>query len=418
MLGPIKWRLLTIVAGILLAHAIESPSNGGGSSNKLNGQIKTFTNSQLGLTIEQLEPWKTSQPRVSRNLLAPNQQFSNVDNIRFIDRRSVNNKNLPQTFGAFRFTEDEYTKRQKHATDPVPNNRRSDEGPIDMIEKYDDDTEDTVELLPHPEALVQEDKKILALQSNATARKYRYKVIPIGYFANQNTDKKIEPAKTEEKTVKFPDAPKEKSTDDTARRSGISFPETVQYINNFTPQGYSEDTLNFAEIAGVQRPFATAEEYEARQFRASPEDQEQWSRNMYGNTRFLRDFSARPPITEYDSRPSETLQRPSRYVEFPGGVNVKQPFNNDVTKFGDINGPITAVQRPYVTDYSRTYEHIFGDDYRQNRQTFPNKYYADDKSKMYQPLNGYKSRSPRVVFPTGDIPSGPSGYNADNVVFR
>nr|XP_029709052.1 uncharacterized protein LOC115255244 isoform X2 [Aedes albopictus] len=471
MLGPTKWRLLTIVAGILLAHAIESPSS---KSNKLKGQVRTFTNPDLGLRIEQIEPWG-SRTITSRNLLVPHETFSNVDNVRYIDSRTANSRLLRNTFGAFRFAE----PNQPY---PVPlqqpilpqqrraktfQNRRSDDGShqpgVRLVQPDPSQLQPNAEPLPEPLALYQdEDPYILGLQNVTKSRSMRYKLIPIGYFYQepnsppvltpiQNTQPPKVTQNVEPHHVVFPtnnpqqepaaiDPQTNSSQSDFntmgARRSGIQFPPgPYKVANTFTPQGYSEDNFAFTENLGVyHRPVHTAEDYDeqdpydTRQQRsptAAPTTQDpdstEISRNMYA-TRYFRDFP-RPSPTPLDLRPAESLVRPSRLIEFPGVVNVKQPFRDDVTKFGDVNGPITAVQRPYI-DYGdgkryRAYDpnYFVSSPYQPNQPYFPSKLYTEPNQKIYQPP-WKSSRSPRVVFPQGGDLTGPSGFGIDNVVFR
>nr|XP_029709075.1 uncharacterized protein LOC115255261 isoform X2 [Aedes albopictus] len=471
MLGPTKWRLLTIVAGILLAHAIESPSS---KSNKLKGQVRTFTNPDLGLRIEQIEPWG-SRTITSRNLLVPHETFSNVDNVRYIDSRTANSRLLRNTFGAFRFAE----PNQPY---PVPlqqpilpqqrraktfQNRRSDDGShqpgVRLVQPDPSQLQPNAEPLPEPLALYQdEDPYILGLQNVTKSRSMRYKLIPIGYFYQepnsppvltpiQNTQPPKVTQNDEPHHVVFPtnnpqqgpaaiDPQTNSSQSDFntmgARRSGIQFPPgPYKVANTFTPQGYSEDNFAFTENLGVyHRPVHTAEDYDeqdpydTRQQRsptAAPTTQDpdstEISRNMYA-TRYFRDFP-RPSPTPLDLRPAESLVRPSRLIEFPGVVNVKQPFRDDVTKFGDVNGPITAVQRPYI-DYGdgkryRAYDpnYFVSSPYQPNQPYFPSKLYTEPSQKIYQPP-WKSSRSPRVVFPQGGDLTGPSGFGIDNVVFR
>ncbi|XP_062706302.1 uncharacterized protein LOC109417777 isoform X4 [Aedes albopictus] len=471
MLGPTKWRLLTIVAGILLAHAIESPSS---KSNKLKGQVRTFTNPDLGLRIEQIEPWG-SRTITSRNLLVPHETFSNIDNVRYIDSRTASSRLLRNTFGAFRFAE----PNQPY---PVPlqqpilpqqrraktfQNRRSDDGShqpgVRLVQPDPSQLQPNAEPLPEPLALYQdEDPYILGLQNVTKSRSMRYKLIPIGYFYQepnsppvltpiQNTQPPKVTQNDEPHHVVFPtnnpqqdpaaiDPQTNSSQSDFntmgARRSGIQFPPgPYKVANTFTPQGYSEDNFAFTENLGVyHRPVHTAEDYDeqdpydTRQQRsptAAPTTQDpdstEISRNMYA-TRYFRDFP-RPSPTPLDLRPAESLVRPSRLIEFPGVVNVKQPFRDDVTKFGDVNGPITAVQRPYI-DYGdgkryRAYDpnYFVSSPYQPNQPYFPSKLYTEPSQKIYQPP-WKSSRSPRVVFPQGGDLTGPSGFGIDNVVFR
>ncbi|XP_038112249.1 uncharacterized protein LOC6043178 [Culex quinquefasciatus] len=471
MLGPTKWRLLTIVAGILLAHAIESPNSA--KSNKLKGStVRTFSNPDLGLRIEQIEPWG-SRTITSRNLLVPHDTFSNVDNVRYIDSRSANSRLLRNTFGAFRFAgppaqpQPPYRAAVNQRTAKSFQNRRSDNPQPQPI---------VPEVLPESALLYQEPQRILELQNVTRARQYRYKVIPINYFyqepkfppvynpipnnlppkTTQNDEPHEEDFPTADDADTAPSGNASSVVPDSnamgARRSGIQFPPgPYKVANPFTPQGYNEESFAYTDTLNLyQRPVNTAEDYEdpiepydTRQQRAQsptaspvmptelePAASSEISRNMYAS-RFFRDFP-RPP--QLDLRPAESIHRPSRLIEFPGLVNVKQPvmpFREDVTKFGDVNGPITAVQRPYI-DYGdgkryRAYDPNYYVDSpyqpqglasgrQQQQHYFPAKLYTEPPAqKIYQP---WKTRSPRVVFPQGDISGPGSGFGIDNVVFR
>ncbi|XP_052864370.1 uncharacterized protein LOC128270980 [Anopheles cruzii] len=465
MLGPTKWRLLTIVAGILLAHAIESPHSR--PSNKLNARpapaTRSFASPELGLRIEQLGPWRaagTGQSRPVRNLLVPHQLFSQVDNIRYVDSRSANSRNLPGTFGAFRFDDaaaDDGGQRQRR-----PKMRRSDE------------TVDGGQAEPagSPEQGYYE----FPNASRPQSRQHRYKIIPISYFYQDEAA----PAPGELKPLGPSYPPKETADDEPghgssqqpvtgdeslgtstgeggysrsdtpvigARRSGIQFPGPLKAAGGFTPQGYSEESLTLGDNLGIfQQPVSTADEYGVGppdagelgtfetgtigrgQTRTASDPDPDFTRSLYAN-RYFRDFGRPPAI---DLRPAESLPRPSRLLREPGG-----PFRDDqVTKFGDVGGPITAIQQPRPGPFGpdggnfRAFEPPGGyytdSPYQQQQQVgagganrpppyFPAKLYSEPTQKIYQPL--WKTRSPRVVFPQGDL-SGPSGFGVDNVVFR
>uniref|UniRef100_A0A182NBL9 Uncharacterized protein n=1 Tax=Anopheles dirus TaxID=7168 RepID=A0A182NBL9_9DIPT len=448
MLGPTKWRLLTIVAGILLAHAIESPTS---KSNKLNAQVRSFTNPELGLRIEQISPWSTGRNLPARNLLVPHQLFSRVDNIRYIDSRTPNSRHLQNTFGAFRLVDDPAVAAPTNGAglqrrrSKAFQMRRSDEMPADVGL----DQQPIASVLPSPE------QEPLYQNVSRAQRQHRYKIIPISYFYREEAQpipaelKPVGPSRppkdTENDEPEVPDttsshqqaehqAPPPSqdgdgySRSDTpvigARRSGIQFPGPLKAATGFTPQGYSEESLTLGDNLGLfQQPVSTAEEYgDGESGHDISRGAEEFSRSLYAN-RYFRDFNPRPAI---DLRPAESLPRPSRLIEFPGSVNVKQPFRDDVTKFGDVAGPVTAIQRPFG-DYGggegaksfRTFDPAYYTDspYQPNRPPyFPAKLYTEPNQKIYQPL--WKTRSPRVVFPQGDLASGPSGFGVDNVVFR
>ncbi|XP_040169408.1 uncharacterized protein LOC120903833 isoform X1 [Anopheles arabiensis] len=444
MLGPTKWRLLTIVAGILLAHAIESPTSKG---NKLNAQVRSFTNPELGLRIEQISPWSTGRNIPARNLLVPHQLFSRVDNIRYIDSRTPNSRHLQSTFGAFRIADQQQTPSsdglQRRRSKAIQM-RRSDEAGVDAGLPLEQQPGASV--LPSPE------QEPIYQNVSRSQRQHRYKIIPISYFYREEAQPVLPanlkpvgpsrpPKETENDEPEVPDTSSKQAQEqehaqggdeyarsDTpvigARRSGIQFPGPLKAANGFTPQGYSEESLTLGDNLGIfQQPVSTADDYGPVDGEAGHDGRgtEEFSRSLYAN-RYFRDFN-RPPI---DLRPAESLPRPSRLIEFPGSVNVKQPFRDDVTKFGDVAGPVTAVQRPFGEfggdgqKNFRAFDPTYYTDspYQPNRPAyFPAKLYTEPNQKIYQPL--WKTRSPRVVFPQAqDLASGPSGFGVDNVVFR
>ncbi|KFB44882.1 hypothetical protein ZHAS_00012792 [Anopheles sinensis] len=458
MLGPTKWRLLTIVAGILLAHAIESPNSK--SQHKLNAPVRSFTNAELGLRIEQISPWSTGRSVPARNLLVPHQLFSRADDIRYIDARTPNSRHLPGTFGAFRFV----APASEAPATPGGSVQRRRSKAFQM--RRSDDTEPepavtAVSVLPSPEQ-DQQDAWGGQLNVSRVQRQHRYKIIPISYFYREEPQPELKPItpslppKDTENDEPARDARLPQTTDETgataepedhqptaegasysradtpvigARRSGIRFPDTLKAVKSFTPQGYSEESLTLGDNLGIfQQPVNTADEFpadfdEGRQRAADIDGGSEFSRNLYAN-RFFRDFGRPPVISPADLRPAESLPRPSRLIEFPGAVGVKQPFRDDqVTKFGDVGGPVTAIQRPYVDfgdgKHFRTADPNYYTDspYQPVGRPpyFPAKLYTEPNQKIYQPL--WKTRSPRVVFPQGDL-SSPSGFGVDNVVFR
>ncbi|XP_035904840.1 uncharacterized protein LOC118508971 isoform X3 [Anopheles stephensi] len=446
MLGPTKWRLLTIVAGILLAHAIESPTS---KSNKLNAQVRTFTNPELGLRIEQISPWSTGRNIPARNLLVPHQLFSRVDNIRYIDSRTPNSRHLQSTFGAFRLADEV----QQSPNEAAIQRRRSKAFQMRRSDEVAPDVGLTLDQQPGASVLPSPEQEPIYQNVSRAQRQHRYKIIPISYFYREEAQpipselKPVGPSRppkdTDNDEPEVPDTSSkqhqeqehgtqdgdEYARSDTpvigARRSGIQFPGPLKAATGFTPQGYSEESLTLGDNLGLfQQPVSTADEYGPVDGEPAHEGRgtDEFSRSLYAN-RYFRDFNRPSPI---DLRPAESLPRPSRLIEFPGNVNVKQPFRDDVTKFGDVSGPVTAVQRPFADAFGgegknfRTFDPAYYTDspYQPNRAPpyFPAKLYTEPNQKIYQPL--WKTRSPRVVFPQGDLASGPSGFGVDNVVFR
>lgn len=78
MFGRSKWRLLTFITGILLANTIHSL---GPNANQLLSQ----SNPEIGFRVH--ETPKIPHQTIVRNLLSPQEIFSTVDHVRFMERR-------------------------------------------------------------------------------------------------------------------------------------------------------------------------------------------------------------------------------------------------------------------------------------------------------------------------------------------
>lgn len=416
MLGPHRWIVFTIVGGILLSIHIDASDLA--TKALTDPEIPSFTNTNLGITIENLKLVPATSRRQLRNLVPPYQEFSSVDGIQFIDGRSRNSKKLPGTFGSFRF--------DVKSSSPSPFRRRSDE--------YDD----SIGTLPAGQLSAddasydfdygsEDNSSFTLLQSTD---RFRTKVIPITFTQEAPSDVKTEGQQKAEATkeseersskqledeksnssadseqVRFPEESAEMPQAEalTARRSGIHFTQNESEIkpqsyNPFVPQAYSEESLSFGEsIPQFQRPFNNEDVVENENDRSAV------------SNRYYRPFI--------------------------------QPFRDDVTKFGDHNGPITTFNRPvreYTEQFSfpRTqYESTgFTENARPPRHFFPPKVYtefapgASDytpqiNAKYYQPPTtqqptyAWKTRQPRVVFPPTDFTAGTTYVGNDNVVFR
>lgn len=254
MLGPNKWRLLTIVAGILLAHAIDSPnrtarrlnqppsssSSSTSSSSSSSSQQKRSpstaslaplslhapaspTSTHLGLTVEKVAPiWTSykkhsdnfSERRLARNLYTPFKRFSNIDDVRFIELRQTTgghqNNVLDQqaTFGAFRYAlpPQEHQQYQHHqhyrggGTQSAAGRRSDIDVPSALVE-YANTTTALVNQLPLSSsssslssAVAVDDAVTTAKPTTLQAIKRRkYKYIPLGGNSKfAGTDKKLD----------------------------------------------------------------------------------------------------------------------------------------------------------------------------------------------------------------------------------
>ncbi|XP_059610078.1 uncharacterized protein LOC132257256 [Phlebotomus argentipes] len=347
MFGTNKWRLLTIVAGILLAHAIDSPAR------------PARTESHVGVTLHRPQG-KT--PLLVHNLLAPQQIFSNVDNIRFMEvfQGAVG---TPQgSFGSFRFP-------------PTP---------------HSGDT-----------------------PANATTATPS-DILHLEYHHSKPRVDKFDAGEAEDE--------QETTTEASARRSGVPDygPAVQKYDNFFIPQGYREDHLSFAESIGIyQRPYS--EDHHAHDARYTrgltfPEDFPQSSspapQQSFAHEDVTRFGDATGgPITGL--QPSQAMphimpQRP--YGDFGGveklGIRAFDAVTSAAVTYDSFRHPPRQFFPPksYV-EYSD--------------------YPGPPKPKhLQQPQQFWRSRTPRVVFPQNDgvtFPSGASStsnYANDNIVFR
>lgn len=498
MLGPNKWRLLTIVAGILLAHAIDSPNR---SARRINqpSQYASLslasraiasspTSTHLGLSVEKVAPAirnsKSSnvdsfrERRLARNLYTPFERFSNIDDVRYVERqRTTGNRNdllnSRTTFGAFRYAS---------LSDDDTAGRRSDDNIQFTAFEYTNGTQ--------PDAVSGVIGGHLVTTITPTTlqaiKRQRYRYIPLGAM-NENTiesshgthisyqiehttlpnhdirsrtdgnlerskqhsavhrehlvhEQMAEPSETMPQALAlhseyqssisnklaFPARSKavissqqqptraysEIDDDIQGRRSGITFTQhTPKFDPPFVPQPYQEDDPSHPNF---QNPYSEelspTEANEVRQTRG----------------------------THYDPH---AIRSPIVHFPGPGTSHNVKPFRDDVTKFGDANGPVTSLQQRQYSDFFgdgiRTFDNTFySDDFRRpHTQSF---YSAAPKTPFYELGNDYQpanqplrsrlivpyksSRTPRVIFPSSDNLNGvynTESYNAnDNIVFR
>lgn len=490
MLGPNKWRLLTIVAGILLAHAIESPTRSSSSTRlaPIPSPSASLTSSQqpqyhqslpstaptnIGLTIEQVLPGSKNNDRTARNLYTPFKRFSNVDTVRFVERRHIqaNDLNNVQTsFGAFRYA---------HAPSPSLTSRRRSDIDSQQIGIY--------ELINTTYAQNGESIATTSRPTLLSARQPKYNYIPLRQHYKGKTNK-LETSGQQIRNLEYFDRTtpsqefqsrtdlniyqseqiplqQEKELRQTHPQEFIEpdfqpqaqqtqqqqLPQSKQQLQAYQPQVISTKIVfPDSEVPTVTRNANQHDEIQGRRSGITFTPQTPKSGTPFIPHSYQEDDPASPnfqnPYSEelgeqneirtargavYDNYPSRST------VHFPGPSS--KPFRDDVTKFGDVNGPVTSVQRQF-SDYLeaqgiRTYENIYySDDYRRPRQYYPSvpksPYYdyseytsQPPRSRLIQP---YKSaRSPRVIFPTNDNYQsglGVSSYdnynNNENIVFR
>ncbi|KAL7036278.1 hypothetical protein ACKWTF_008766 [Chironomus riparius] len=386
MLGRNKWKFFTFITFIGVTIGAHTEVALAQTKALINPEVPSFTNDKLGITIEslnsvnQLQQQLSSRRRQLRNLVPPYQEFSSRDEVQFIDSRTRNSRNLPGTFGSFRYNGNNLSLK---TSSPSPF-RRSDEYDdtigtypasqiaYDLNYDFDDDYGENV-TLPTTTTLP-------PLAVTDSYNRFRHKIIPISFKQenivlkdltdnesntegherhnatsstvkfedeydnadNNNTEndsderkgKKIDNNDDENSDkIRFPDESKEQQPQSealTARRSGIYFSENEgeinrhrrpqpQLFNPFVPLSYSEESLNFGDaISNLQRPYHS-DEIDRGSTSSGIENENDRSAN--GN-RYYLPFMA------------------------------PAPFRDDhVTKFGDTNGPVTAFNRQ-VRDYT------------------------------------------------------------------
>ncbi|XP_037902413.1 uncharacterized protein LOC119646134 isoform X2 [Hermetia illucens] len=388
MLGPNKWRALTIIAGILLANAIDTPAK----TNTV--QLSTLqTDPYQKISLQGYRSWND---RVSRNLYPPHQIFSNVDNIRFLEKRQdPNDGSFSNSFGAFRVARN-FRRRQ----DDTASIQYSD---INRTEPTVSTTSQPYQQRSYVYIPFIKETSTAALDINRTLGNIKppsnVELTGEGIASYENLQDRTDNAETVNDELN-------------GRRSGFKFPaQSENYQSSFQPQGYREDTVSFAESGNYQVPYS--EEF-AHTF--PPEHEPRYGRQIT--------FEADPSV---GSGPGPALPAASHPIEFPGPNANTNPhhtalvkgFHDDVTKFGDINGPITAIPRQ-----NRGLVFNGGSGFRSARQFTPPNVFVEYSDYPGPPKRFYpfKSRTPRVVFPTNDnIPSAPSSsgtYASDSVTFR
>lgn len=437
MLGPTKWRLLTIVASILLAHAIDSASR---SSRSLSQQ----TPSQSVTTIQRILPWHaggagpTGRPdtRVARNLYTPYKRFSNVDNVRYIETQPIGGDwQWKTTFGAFRYAPRSQDMRRR--SDGEQQQYQQQLMAQVAISELGNST-----AYPLAEALVATTARMPV--QVAPLRRPRYRFIPLRPAVNAIDDASATLSDNDDSTeddeegeevdrsvninhyqrrpstqITFAtDATAETPSDLKGRRSGIQFTaQSPTYGSLFMPQSYQEDNPSHPNF---QSPYSEELSTLTGLGDGEPETRQTRGANYNGAP------SPLPP------------HRTTGGIAFPGSTSstsaltsTKVTYPDDVTKFGDVNGPIT-VHRQFNdflnTQGFRSYDnYYYQDDYRHPRHYFPPKAFVEysdypgppRQSRLIVPWKS--SRTPRVVFPQNDggFGTGSGSYSTNNdIVFR
>lgn len=414
MLGPNKWRFLAIIAGLLLANAIDTPAKTGTvqissfirkPNSEITAALHGFNTATATTSVASSASLKSKwNTRISRNLYPPHQTFSNIDDVQVLQKQRQADGSITNKFGAFRIGRSTINRRSDENTFII--NNPNDEN-ININNNFTTGTTSEVTIIPHKRNYV-----YIPLIQDV----YSHKIRPNITLSNIKPPTNIQFTGEGIANDRTSQARSTEIIDDeiAGRRLGIKFPShSLKYENPFQPQEYREDNLHFAENLGFQRPYS-------EELSTSSSSSQSYS-SEYDN-RFTRQISF---DSDVQSIPSS--QHP---IEFPGPNTNTIPrqtsspttksstiFTDEVTKFGDINGPVTAVQRPQRGIF-------FSEDFRNPRPFIPPKVFIDysdypgpPKSRFYP----FKSRTPRVVFPANDnFPSGPSsgGYVSDSVAFR
>lgn len=413
MLATNKWRLLTIVAGLLLAHAIDSPL--ANSPKSLTKQPNTF-NALDGVTLQQFSPTavgvkRSGRSAAARNLYQPYNVFSKIDNVRFTASKHVSNDRADrQMFGSFRFTNNDRrrsdTMPEDNSSLPVAagarsrNIRKNSQYSFIPLNQFKDPDSPSNTLMHRTDDNIANSTVLDGIQSRTDTNIYRD-------ISTSSSAK-----------IVFPTDVTRNQHDITGRRSGIQFAAQSQKLETpFQPQGYREDNPS---SPNYQFPYI----------------EELSLGGLETDTRFSRGI------------PFEQQRVPST-IQQQISSNPQIAFRDDVTKFGDVNGPITSLQQRQYNDYTdirpftiRPYD-TSGGYYTSSYDEFsrsprfnsppPNKivdysdYPGPPRSRLITPWKS--ARTPRVVFPqnTGEESSFPTGtaagstgasYSSDNVVFR
>ncbi|XP_016930707.2 uncharacterized protein [Drosophila suzukii] len=460
-----RWSQLVLAVNLFAYCCCVKPSN---------ATPTTAVTTAALLTGHQLLPWQTAgasaatTPSTARNLYAPYQSFSQQDDISFKDLRQRSDGTVVQSFGSYR------TARQMGGSTAQ---RRSDSSANSQVEII---PAPSVEL-PQSELITVPKQLVPTMPENVTrqGRRRNYMYIPLqtegengsggssaaflqlrpsrnatlsslgppaegiaavahefaaelatqGSPEQQPLELELNPERTERSDLLAAASSTDKleyaEPENTSRRVGFQFPSySLKPASPFHPQAYREDNPIFGET----------------------------SAGGYEPQPYSEDAAPAPPPTQYEQHETRHTRQlyfdsdsASSSFEFPGLVSNSKPhglklYRDDVTKFGDINGPITALpqQRPQRGFYFGDTEfrtgppapvRQFGPQKNFQEYVGPSEYQGSRKSRYYP----YKSsRSPRVVFPTSDNvgttgPSGPAGssgpsgngvYFSDNIAFR
>lgn len=472
MLGPIKWRLLTIVAGILLAHAIDSPRR------TQKALPRNIHETDLRFKVERTIPWNY---RVVRNLYQPNQIYG--DSLRFISQGTSRVGKPNNVIRSFRYPND-YSKMSRRSDDVLTSSSSSSESTSNQ--SINGDVENYREPKPSYQYIPLYNLNSPQVTNSQLPQQSNIESVTIPGIVDVTQP----PTTTTISTLSHVAFPTEIPDDLSGRRLGIPFQtQSHNYQNIFIPQTYNEDYVSFDASGALQRPYneELPPDYDNRYGRGvsgetqSPPRQSSPTHDDHQDP-LTSESHIRPTRIEFNQNPTQQplallsstsslsppqslqqhqlqqqqqlqqhqqqhqlQQQQQHHQQQLPNLSSLQPktYRDDVTKFSDVNGPVISIQRPYHNEFSEKQlirpafetgffggggggvgigNSAFGgsdginSDYRSPRHyVFPPKAYIEYSDYPGPPrLNAnpyYKSnRSPRVVFPQDISTTGfPSG---------
>lgn len=469
MLGPNKWRLLTIVAGILLAHAIDSP-NRSPRLDQSNSQLPTSFTSPTSINLGLAQDRNTADwqgRNIAVNLYQPFKRFSNADDVRYVERRQASVSNAREwraAFGAFRYAPFSGTL----------NSRRRSDSDVPTVAVY--------EYLNTTAYPVSSESVITTIRPTPgqPIQRYKYSYIPLSSVnlidSRAPSDNSVDYSGVDRTTPSGQEIQSRTDLNVYQSEHSVLQPQSVQPLaqSQLQPQalGLQQPQLAYHQSISSKIAFPAADATAIPVTSTTTVTSETASEDIQGRrsgmtfaaqaskfgTPFIpqayqEDDPSHPnfqlPYSEElsSSEPEIRTARGAVYENYPSRTPVQfpgpsssgsaKPYRDDVTKFGDINGPVTSVQRQFNDYYEsqgiRTYDNIYySDDYRRPRQYYPSppkSPYFEYSEYPTQPLRSrlivpYKSsRSPRVIFPGNDnyqngVYNAENYNNNENVVFR
>lgn len=356
MFSRSKWRLLTFITGILLANTIHSL--GPSASN----QIPALTNPEIGgFRAGHESAAKIPQQTLVRNLLSPQEIFSTVDHVRFMERRV----DTPETTGGEKGAEsvatgnqigsfrlqgklENFTSNDNQRMYTVPNVTKVARGDFNDEFMYDDSDDDRT----------------------------------VGVIDTRTIRPDL-PTSLQKQPPKLP----------TSQRP------------SFVPQGYQEDRFDFAEfLMPNQVPFQVPNGEFRREHRIG--------RTVVfpGEESISQEAARIKSIINLESSIPVPKSLPSLLPN--SGINVS-PLGVPIQRQAFSPSPYFPPKSyELFSDYPGPPKHPIFPQQNPNQQI--QQIQQLQQNQQNQNPNQWRSRSPRVIFPEGNA----SPYSSDNVVFR